>query len=170
MATWAQLFDHQALNVIVGSDLQAELSRRFVPGYDGGHPGVPWSLVPDGTVSGATDNGDGTFSNPVPPVIPAPKPNTPNNPFFPRAKLTPGQFKGLMAAALTMPKWNRLVSDPAFSGTLQIVNDANPIDTDDKRGQFLAIVQYLTTTNGADGQKLMTNADITAVMTAWEAP
>jgi hypothetical protein len=63
MTTYAQIVNSQALNVVVGDDLQTALSV-FVAGYDGGHPGVEWEQVPDGTTSGTKSNGDGTYSNP----------------------------------------------------------------------------------------------------------
>lgn len=67
MKAWAQIVDGIALNVFDGLDFSTEFARRFVPGFDGGHPGIPWEEVPVGTQSGAKKNQDGTFSNPSPP-------------------------------------------------------------------------------------------------------
>ena len=69
MATFAQIVNGQAINVVIGPTLQDALSC-FVPGYDGGHPGVQWQSVPDGTKSGSKDNGDGTYTSPSAPPVP----------------------------------------------------------------------------------------------------
>ena len=70
MATFAQIVSNQSLNVVIGTDVDSALAQHFVAGYDGGHPGTQWTEVPDGTQSGATSNGDGTFTNP--PSVPSP--------------------------------------------------------------------------------------------------
>lgn len=73
MSTYAQIVNGQALNVIHGASVEEAKSKHFAPGYDGGNPGVDWELVPDGTQSGAKDNGDGTFTNPPAPSTSAPR-------------------------------------------------------------------------------------------------
>ncbi len=62
MATWAQIVGGVARDVCGGDDS----GPAIVPGYD--PHGVGWTRVPDGTQSGATDNGNGTFTNPAAPA------------------------------------------------------------------------------------------------------
>lgn len=72
MTTWAQVVNGQALNVVTGDDLATTLGQCFAPGFDGGHPEIPWTEVPDGTISGASTKDDESFNNPVPAVVPTP--------------------------------------------------------------------------------------------------
>lgn len=68
MSTYARIVDGFALDCQVASDI-AELATRFNPDWLATHT---FSMVPDGTVHGAYDNGDGTFTNPSAPPDPDP--------------------------------------------------------------------------------------------------
>lgn len=66
MSTYGRLVGGYALDCQVASSL-AELAERFHPDWLARNP---FSQVPDGTLHGATDNGDGTFTNPPVAVVP----------------------------------------------------------------------------------------------------
>lgn len=66
MTTYAHIVDGHTTNVVV---TPPDLSLRFHPDWLAANPFV---VVPDGTLHGARDNGDGTFSNPPAPAPPAP--------------------------------------------------------------------------------------------------
>ena len=70
MATFAQIVSGQALNVVTGDTAADACGAVFVSGFDGGHPGVPWVLIPDGITSGATSADGKNFTNP--PAAPVP--------------------------------------------------------------------------------------------------
>ncbi len=75
MTTFAQVYDAVAHNVVIGATLDLALDGKYSPDWiasEGGE-GRIWSLVPDGTIHGARDNGDGTFSNPPRPPAPVPQ-------------------------------------------------------------------------------------------------
>lgn len=67
MATWAQIINNQACDVLVGPNL----SDLIAPGYNP-NPGCEWVEVPDGTLSGAITSDGKTFTNP--PAAPTPNP------------------------------------------------------------------------------------------------
>lgn len=69
MTTYARLVDGFAVDCQVAANT-AELSARFHPDWYAAHP---FSVVPDGTLHGAKDNGNGTFTNP-----PSPAPSGPS--------------------------------------------------------------------------------------------
>lgn len=82
MSAFAHTETGFAVNVIVADD-EAAYAARFNPDSmtsqvfaDGVWSNVPWKIVhvPDGTIDGAKDNGDGTFSAPPSPSIPIPQP------------------------------------------------------------------------------------------------
>jgi len=66
MTTYARIVSGYALDCQVAATA-TELSARFHPDWLTANP---FTVVPDGTIHGAKDNGDGTFTNPTP-VIPA---------------------------------------------------------------------------------------------------
>lgn len=70
MTTFARLVGGYALDCQIVATA-AELAARFHPDWLAANP---FAVVPDGTVHGATENGDGTFTNPAPPSEPSPKP------------------------------------------------------------------------------------------------
>lgn len=138
-------------------------------------PGAPFVEV-----DGATENGDGVGPNntTIPqekPQAPTAQPNTPNNPYFGKQRLTGAQFVGLCIGALGVIAANRVSADPAFASIRLWVSTADVvIDPDDKEGQFLRLAGlpgadgYLTTALAADGQPLMTRTQRDAIMKAWK--
>ena len=70
MTTFARLVDGYAVDCRVQASA-TELAACFHPDWLATHPFV---VVPDGTVHGAKDNGDGTFTNPPIPPPPVPQP------------------------------------------------------------------------------------------------
>ncbi len=76
--TYGRVSGGYVLDVITGNTLTAALAGRFADGYN---PSPYWTQVPDTDTtgaalkSGATDNGNGTFTNapaPVPVMVDAP--------------------------------------------------------------------------------------------------
>ena len=67
MTTFARIVNGVALDVHVCDTLN-DLIKRFHPQWFANHG--PFSIVPDGTLHGAKDNGDGTFTNIA---VPAPE-------------------------------------------------------------------------------------------------
>lgn len=66
MTTYARLVNGHALDCQVAASV-ADLAERFHPAWLAANP---FSIVPDGTLHGAKDNGNGTFTNPpVPPPV-----------------------------------------------------------------------------------------------------
>lgn len=120
--------------------------------------------VPSGTVHGAKDNGDGTFTNPPPPPLPGP--NNPGNPYFGKKPIATKDFYAIAGRALGA-RYARLRKDDAFLWIADLLGDITLVDPDDKAGQFLQIIGYLETTNAADGQPLMSPADVAAIMALW---
>lgn len=70
MKTFARLIDGRALDCQPAAN-DADLSARFHPDWLARNPFV---VVPDGTISNAVDNGNGTFTNPVETPPPGPQP------------------------------------------------------------------------------------------------
>lgn len=66
MTTYARISGGFALDCQVATSLD-DLKSRFHPEWLAAHPFV---VVPDGTIHGAKDNGNGTFTNPPPPTPP----------------------------------------------------------------------------------------------------
>ena len=66
MSTFAQVYNGRAHNVVLGADLYSALSNTFHPNFIAHElaAGRDWTDVPEGTLHNATDNGDGTFTNP----------------------------------------------------------------------------------------------------------
>lgn len=61
MSTFARVVDGFALDIQIAATV-TELASRFHPNWLAANPFI---VVPDGTLHGATDNGDGTFTNHV---------------------------------------------------------------------------------------------------------
>ena len=66
MTTFARLVRGIALDCRVQASA-TELAACFHPDWLAANP---FTVVPDGTLHGAKDNGNGTFTNPVPPPVP----------------------------------------------------------------------------------------------------
>ena len=64
MTTYARLVNGHALDCQTAASA-TELAARFHPSWLAANP---FTVVPDGTVHGARDNGNGTFTNPAPPA------------------------------------------------------------------------------------------------------
>ena len=64
MSTYARIVDGFAVDIVVEPPLLAE---RFNPDWMAAQTFI---VVPDGTIHGASDNGDGTFTNPPPATPP----------------------------------------------------------------------------------------------------
>lgn len=158
MTTYARIVEGRAVDVVVTPPL---LEERFHPDWLAQQSFI---VVPDGTENGAKDNGDGTFTNPPPP--PPPGPNNPGNPYFGKKPIATKDFYAIAGQALGA-RYARLRKDDAFLWIADLLGDITFVDPDDKAGQFLQIIAYLTTTKAADGQPLMSQADVTAIMALW---
>lgn len=164
MTTFARLVNGSALDCRVQASA-AELAACFHPAWLAANP---FSVVPDGTVHGAKDNGDGTFTNPPPSIDPAALPNNPGNPYFGKQHLAAKDFWALVGQSLPADRFKRLLNDSHFLWVNKVIDNISVIDTDDKAGQFLQIVSYLVSTNGDDGMPLMQKAERDAIMAGWK--
>ena len=72
MKTFAQIIGGQAINIVMGDDVDSALAKAFADDFVKKQIalGNYWISVPDGTQPGAKDNGDGTFTNPTAPPPP----------------------------------------------------------------------------------------------------
>ncbi len=97
-----------------------------------------------------------------------PFPNTPNNPYFGKKALATKDFYALVGNVLPADRFKRLLTDSHFLWVGKVVDHVDSVDPDDKAGQFLQIMTYLTGTNGDDGKALLDQAEQNAIMTAWK--
>lgn len=97
-----------------------------------------------------------------------PLPNTPNNPYFGKKPMAGKDFWALVGQTLSAARFKRLVNDSHFLWVDKVMQNVDLVDPDDKGGQFLAIVGYLTTTNGDDAALLLEKAERDAIMAAWK--
>lgn len=88
------------------------------------------------------------------------------NTYFGKRPLATKDFFALAGQTLGS-KYPRLRNDDAFLWVYDVLLKVEIVDVDDKAGQFLKIAYYLTHTNGADGQLLLSANDLTAIMAAW---
>lgn len=111
----------------------------------------------------------GNFENPAPVVdAPAePKPNTPNNPYFGKPTLATKDFWALVGKVLPADRFKRLINDSHFLWIDKVLDKVETVDPDDKAGQFLQIVTYLTATNGDDAAPLLKAGERDSIMAAW---
>lgn len=65
MTTYARIQSGFAVDVQIAATA-TELAARFHPEWFAANP---FTVVPDGTLHGARDNGNGTFTNPLPPPV-----------------------------------------------------------------------------------------------------
>ena len=163
MKTFARIVDGFAIDIQIADSL-ADLATRFNPEWLARNP---FTQVPDGTEHGAFDNGDGTFTNPTPPVPEAPKPNNPGNPYFGKKPLATKDFWALIGQKLTPARFKRLTTDSHFLWIDKVIDKVNIVDVDDKAGQFLQMIAYMTQTIGDDAKVLMDPAELNAIMSAW---
>lgn len=167
MSTFARIFDGFAVDIQV-AETRADLASRFNLEWLSRNPFI---VVPDDTRHGrsVTVNQDGSLSCGENPPLPdlTPKPNNPGNPYFGKKPLPTKDFYALAWQALGTAKFNRLVTDSGFIWIDKVLSQIELVDPDDKAGQFLQIVAYLTTTNASDSQKMMSAQDVSAIMSAW---
>ncbi len=103
MTTFARLVDGVALDCQILATA-TELAARFHPEWLAKHPFV---VVPDGTIHGAVDNGNGTFTNPVLPEPVAPPAPAPD----PIAVLTEKIDQLTSALAVAVPATAQILAD-----------------------------------------------------------
>jgi hypothetical protein len=101
------------------------------------------------------------------PAGPAPTPNNTGNPYFGKAPMTRTKFIAHLATTLGPDRYNRIREDAVSKWVFDVVMSATVIDVDDEGGDFLSIVGYLTSTNGADGLYLMTSDELNNLMAGW---
>lgn len=167
MTTYARLVDGHALDCCVHANAE-ELAACFHPEWLAANP---FSAVPDDTRHGRpfTVGQEGQLvwgDNPPLPDL-TPKPNNPGNSYFGKRPLPTKDFYALAWTTLGTTRFNRLITDPGFIWIDKVLSQIELVDPDDKAGQFLQIVAYLTTTNASDSQKLMSAQDVSAIMSAW---
>lgn len=133
--------------------------------------GIDYSVVSGNPAYGnnirvrdATGESFMVYTDPGP--TPVPKPNNANNPYFGKTPLETKNFFALAGQVLGA-NYPRLRNDPAFLWVYDVLTKVDIVDVDDKGGQFLAIVHYLTNTNASDSQPLMSTADLASIMAAW---
>lgn len=161
MPTYAHIETGHALDVWRNDSLE-EYAARFP------HHPENWDIavVDAGTVHGATPDGHGGWDNPVV-HVPIPTPNTPNNPFFGKEIVPGGQFLGVILGVLGFARANRLMNDSHFTAAKAFLTAQSVlVNPDDKQGQFLGLVQFVTTTNGDDGAVLVTAQEIAGIRAA----
>jgi hypothetical protein len=106
---------------------------------------------------------------------PPPEPNNPGNPYFPGWKpKTQLGFWGLVQGVFIAlggsneagaDRFARLIGDRRTLGIDKMIAATGLVDPDDENGAFLKALKFLTTTNAAsDGQVLMTDAEVAAIM------
>lgn len=172
MTTFAQIYDGQAHNIVVGASFDVAVSEKYAHVWVQNEisAGRPWTPVPDVDANGepiahgATYSG-GDWTNPSPPK---PQPNNPGNPYFGKRPLPTKDFWALVGQALPAARFKRLVNDSHFLWVDKVLDKVDTVDVDDKAGQFLQIVSYLTSTDADDGQKMMTAQEVQIIMAAWK--
>ena len=139
---------------VIGVLTQSQAEANFAAGR---LQNSNWSLI-------VRDGGATKYFSP--PGNNVPKPINPGNPYFGKKRLETKDFFALTGQTLGT-RYPRLRNDAAFLWVYDVLTKVETVDVDDKAGQFLGIVAYLTNTNAQDGQRLMSNADLAAIMTAW---
>lgn len=90
------------------------------------------------------------------------------NPWVDKEVIPTGEFIKIVTTVVSPAGWFRLQTDPASAYIFAMVLTYSTIDPNDAAGAFAAELAYLTSTNGADGQPLLTSAQVTAINAAWE--
>ena len=124
-----------------------------------GVTGVPSDLVGGWNynyVSGAF-----TSSGVTPPAPPTPIP------WAGCKAVTSTMFVEIVVNAIGAPAWSRIENDPAGEPIFAEIEMAGAVDPSSPT--FAAALNYLTTTNGADNNKLLTSANVTAIIASWLA-
>lgn len=94
-------------------------------------------------------------------AAPAPQPNNVDNPYFGKAPRPVDAFWGLVSFKLSPKRIARMFGDPAFLAIKELISQNDTLDPDDKDGDFLYILVYLT-----DGAI----AALAGPASAWVAP
>lgn len=163
MTTFARIVQGFAIDCRVHATA-TELAACFHPEWLAAHPFV---VVPDGTQHGAKDNGNGTFTNILPPQPDPPVPINVGNPYFGKRPLETKDFWALIGTELPASRLKRLVTDSHFIWVQKVIDQIVIVDVDDKGGQFLKIAAYLINTSGDDASPLLKQAELDAIMGAW---
>ena len=86
-----------------------------------------------------------------------------------KAAIPPDDFVPLVAQAITPLRWARLSKDDAAKWVFDTINapSMTSINPNDEKSNFKNMLAYLLATNGSDGAKLLTSAEVTAINGAW---
>lgn len=157
MTTFARLINGVALDCQIGT--VSDLATRFHPVWLSKNP---FTEVPDGTLHGAKDNGDGTFSNPVivqPALIDLilSKSDFIDHCSAQLGSAATGQvrFGAIIAAA-------RASTDGAVAFGISKYDSLSAVTKAQAQAFFTAIRQA-----GLPGGAIVTVAEITAIVTNW---
>ncbi len=154
MTTFARVLGGYALDCLTASDASG-LAARFHPDWLAAHPFV---IVPDGTKHGAADNGDGTFTNPIPVVQP------PVDAMLSRADL----IAHCVTQFGTNARWGAVIlaaktaTDPTVAGLYEQYTALIQCTKAQAQGFFTAI-RAASLPNGG----VVTVAEITAIVVNW---
>lgn len=159
MTTYARIVAGFALDCQTAASV-AELAARFHPEWLANNP---FSVVPDGTIHGAKDNGNGTFTNP-----PLPQPPQPSPMHLSRQELRDylvTQFGGNSAGRI---KVGTILNAFRTSSDGQVAFYWDDFDSRTSYGRT-EMVQLLTFLRGKDigGVGYITVAEINAVNANW---
>lgn len=109
---------------------------------------------------------DGKIEQRVPAAPVSPQPNNNGNPYFGKRPIATKDFFAIAGQALGA-RYPRLRNDPAFLWVYDVISKVDIVDVDDRGGQFLRILGYLTTTNAQDSSPLMSAGDVTSIIAIW---
>lgn len=148
--TFAQTASGRAENPCDGLTLEDALASSFHPDFVAREisAGRPWVSVPQGTLHGAMDNGDGTFTNPPQNQLPE----------FPT--LTGSQFITLVGKALGFSRLDQLLAKSKSVEALLM----KAVFVDRNTGNTPAAIAYLQT-----GDSALTDDELGLIDTAWRA-
>lgn len=82
--------------------------------------------------------------------------------------LPTNRFIALATSVLTPTGWTRIKTDSHAVYVADMIMTSTVIDPNDVDGSFRAALTYLTTTNGDDGNKLMTTMQAAAINAQWQ--
>lgn len=121
-----------------------------IPGVVNPVEGTDYQLVQGAIVEGSPirirDNGREIFTR-QPPAMTAPSATNPSNSWYGKKPKPVDSFWGLVGFCIDPVRVKRMYAAPSFMIIREIINTNDTIDPDDKDGDFLYVVSYLT--NGA---------------------